>query len=160
LDTTDTHQELEAVTEIGLPGEVATPTVGYENEDPAGEPQTADQADIEIRYAKASVHFRQAKAEYELARKELVEVVQRIGKDRDGLLGQRLASPLPVYEIPLPMTFAEIKLFTGWTTQKANSWVKYRLNTHVIKKRGKRGHYVYYYPSDPSGEGYAVPRSK
>jgi len=159
LDTTDSHQELaESETDADLPGVLPTDTVGDENKAPAGEYQSEDQADAEIKYARASVRYRAAKAEYELARRQLVEIVQIFG-DRDGLLAQRLASPLPIYEIPLPMTFAEIKLWTGWTTQKANSWTKYRLLTGVIKKRGSRGAYIYYYPSDPLGEQYARPRS-
>lgn len=160
LDTTNPHQELaEPAADTQFSGEVVASPLGDENKAPAGEYQSADQADIEIRYAKATVRFREAKAEYELARRELVAVVQIAG-DRDGLLELRLERPLPLYEIPLPMKFAELKAFMGWTDQKANSWLKYRLNTGVIKKRGKRGQYVYYYPSDPSGERYARPRSQ
>ena len=160
MDTTDSHQELaESVPDTDLSGEVVALPIGDENEAPAGKYQSADQASYEVAYARASVRFRSAKAEYELARRELVEVVQLAG-DRDGLLALRLNSPLPIYEIPLPMTFAEIKLYTGWSTQKANSWLKYRLTRKTIRKRGSRGHYIYFYPSDPSGEQYAMPRGQ
>jgi hypothetical protein len=143
-----------ADTDTSLSGEAVAEPSGDENEAPAGEYQTATQAELEVAYAKASVNFRSAKAEYEYWRKELVIIIQSLGTDKDNLLTQRLASPMAAYELPLPMTFAEIRSYTGWSVQKANSWLKYRLTKGSIKKRGSRGRYQYYYPTDPLGEQY------
>jgi hypothetical protein len=157
LDTSHSGSQLAdglADSDTNLPGDAVAEPSGDENEAPAGEYQSATQAELEVAYAKASVNFKAAKAEYEYWRKELVIIIQALGSDKDDLLTQRLASPMQKFELPLPMTFAEIKAYTGWTNQKANSWLKYRILKGTIKKRGSRGRYQYYYPTDPLGEHY------
>jgi len=156
--TTNPHQELApSESDTSLSDEVVASSSGDENEAPAGRYQTAADANVDVQYAKASVRYKAAKAEYELARRELVAVVQQSG-DKEGLLNQRLS--LPIYEMPLPMSFAEIKAYMGWDNRKANSWLKYRVKKGTIKYRGSRGHYVYFYPSDPSGEQYGLSRNQ